>query len=713
MPVTSHEKPATIKIKIMRILQILPELNVGGVETGTVDFAKYLVRQGHHSVVVSNGGVLVEELIKSGSKHYPLPVHKKSLITMLRSIRALRDIIREEKIDIVHARSRVPAWIAFFACRGTRSEFLTTCHGFYSNHPMSRIMNWSKLLIVPSQVLGRYLVETFKVPPESIRVVPRSVDLDKFHVFKNESKGKSHFVIGIIGRLTPLKGHAFFLKAMVKVVRSMPYVKIWVIGDAPAGKEGYRQELEILARHLGLSEHVEFLGHRRDIPELLSQMDVLVLSSVQPESFGRAVLEAQASGVPVVATKIGGVLEIIEHEKTGLLVLPEDVEAMGDAVLSLLHDRKFARAMAEEALLRVRRNFTLESMAEKTLAVYRELLESLNILVIKLSSLGDVILITPTLKALRRKFPRAQIVCLIGEESRIVLQSCPYVDQLIVLDVKNKEKGWLALWKFAGKLRRYKFDKIIDLQNNRRSHLLAGLSFPRESYGFDNGKWGFFLTHKIKDAKKSLSPLEHQFQILKMLDMAYPKDDSLELWPLEKSRKDVSQLMEEQWLAHGVNIVGINLSASQRWGTKNWPLEHTARLCDALAAQGIRVIVTGMEQDRETARQLLTMTRTKPENFVGKTDIMQLAVLIKQCRVYITPDSAPMHIAAAMGVPFIALFGPTSSKRHVPPAKNYMVLERNLKCAPCYRATCRVKTHACLHEISPEEVVKNVLQFLK
>src|SRR3989338_8541264 len=114
----------------MKILQILPELNVGGVETGTVDLAKYLVDHGHRSVVVSSGGELVPELEAAGTKHYKLPVHKKSLWTALKCVKALRAIIIEEKADIVHARSRVPAWIAYFACRGTQAAFITTCHGY-------------------------------------------------------------------------------------------------------------------------------------------------------------------------------------------------------------------------------------------------------------------------------------------------------------------------------------------------------------------------------------------------------------------------------------------------------------------------------------------------------------------------------------------------------------------------------------------------------
>ena len=176
----------------MRILQILPELNVGGVETGTVDLAKYLLAQGHYPVVVSNGGLLVAELDKAGIKHFVLSAHKKSLWTVLKSVKALRKIILDEKIDIVHARSRVPAWIAYFACRRTPACWITTCHGYYASHLFSRVMGWPKLVIVPSEVIGRHMIEDFRVAPDNIRRIPRSVDINKFNVVREENQGGPH-----------------------------------------------------------------------------------------------------------------------------------------------------------------------------------------------------------------------------------------------------------------------------------------------------------------------------------------------------------------------------------------------------------------------------------------------------------------------------------------------------------------------------------------
>jgi lipopolysaccharide heptosyltransferase II len=695
----------------MNILQILPELNVGGVETGTVDFARYLVKQNHHSVVVSNGGALVDTLEKSGTKHYALPVHKKSIVSVVSLVKKVRRIIEKEDIDIVHARSRVPAWIAYFACRKTKASFITTCHGYYKNRVFSQIMGWSKLVIVPSEVIGRHMIDDFKVSSSSIRCIPRSVNLERFRPpSKKKRTSEARCTIAIVGRITPLKGHLYFIKAMAKVVRTIPYAKIWIIGNVPPKKESYRHELEVLVKRLGLSKNVEFLGTRKDVPELLSQCDVVVLSTITQEAFGRVILEAQALEVPVVATKVGGVVDIIDQEKTGLLVMPRDTEQMGTAVLRLLRDRSLAKRITVQAKKKLLENYTLERMAKSTLSVYDELLSALNILVIKISALGDVVLVTASLKAIRKKFPKARIHCLVGKESRKILQNCPHVDGIIIYDHKHKDKGLFPFLRLSHKLRKYRFDTVIDFQNNTKSHALAFFSLARESYGFRNQKLGFLLTNPVPLPKQTMPPVEHQFQILKHLGILYKGNVSLELWPSAQDKKYVARLLESEWLRDSNRIVGINLSASARWQTKNWPIEHIAQLCDLLSVENIRVVITGVEQDKPKALHLLSLTRSKPAIFVGKTDILQLAVLIKKCNVFITQDSAPMHVAAAMGTRIIALFGPTDPKNHCPPAKSIKVVKKNLDCSPCYSPFCKIMTHACMRDITPQELADLILE---
>ncbi len=696
----------------MNILQILPELNVGGVETGTLDLAKHLVKLGHKAVVVSNGGTLVKELELSGVIHYQLPVHKKSVFTFLNMISRLAEIIKKEEIDIVHARSRMPAWIAFFAARRTNRIFITTCHGYYKKHPFSYVMGWAKRVISPSNVIARHMIDAFSVPQERIRLIPRSVDLEKFNHFNPDKKRCEDFNVAIIGRITPIKGHLHFIKAMAKLARRLPQLKIWIVGDAASSKEAYKEQLQVLIRRLGLWHCTQFLGTQKDIPAILANLDLLVLPTITQEAFGRVIIEAQAMGVPVIATKVGGVVDIIEHEKTGLLVPPSDPSAIAEAALRIFKDQGFARKLAIAAYEKVKLKYNLELMVENTLKVYQEALNDFKVLVIKFSSLGDVILSTAAIKAIRQKFSgKYKITVLTGNESKEVLLSCPQIEELIVCDFKNKEKGVLGFCRLAHDLIKKNFDIVIDLQNNRRSHLLSFLSMSLNRYGYDNKKLSFLLNHRIKDDKPLLGPVTHQFRILSMLGIS-SQDAGLELWPTEEDKSYIDEFLGSQWMISKQKIVGINLNASARWDTKSWPLSHIIKLCEELCRRDIRIIVTGTQRDAAGANALSNVLKNPKFiiNACGKTTVNQLACLIKKCDAYISADSAPLHIAASVGVPFIALFGPTDPRRHLVAAKNHLLIKKDLPCSPCYKPKC--KTKLCMESISAEEVLAAVEKFL-
>ena len=696
----------------MKILQILPELNVGGVETGTLDLSKYLVRLGHKSVVVSAGGALVKELELSGAKHYVLAVNKKSIFSMFKLIPKLAKIIQDEDIDIVHARSRVPAWIAFFACRRTKAVFITTCHGYYKKHFFSAVMGWGKKVIVLSNVIARHMIEDFSVPHDRIKLVPRSVDLERFKYLDPQDKRKDVFNVGIIGRITPLKGHLHFIKAMARVAKLVPRLKIWIVGDAPASKEAYKEEIQVLVRRLGLGHCTEFLGTQRDIPGILAHLDLVVLATTTHEAFGRVVVEAQAAGVPVVATKVGGVIDIIQDNKNGLLVPPGDSKSMAEAVLRIFNDVELAQKLAQNAYLIVKERYSLELMVKNTLEVYREALSNFKVLIIKFSSLGDIILTTAALRAIREKFPSPsyKISFLVGEESKDILLRSPYIDELLVCDLKNKDRSWRGLANIGNILRKKNFDLAIDLQNNRASHILAYLSMALNRYGYENKKFSFLLNQTVKDNQPLIDPVTHQFKILKMLGIDL-LDNRLELWPSSEDLKAADDLFNAQWLSQAQKVVGINISASARWSTKTWPLEYLVCLCEELGLKDIRVVITGTTQDLALANQLVnSIKNTKIINACGKTSLNELAALIKKCNVFVSADSSPLHIASAMHTAFIALFGPTDPRRHLPPGKKCIVLSKNLNCRPCYKTKCRNKR--CMVEITPAEVLAAVEKLL-
>lgn len=693
----------------MNILQILPSLDVGGVETGTIDLARYLVRKGHKAIVISGGGRLVKELDKVGARHYTLPVGKKSLFGMIKMIRRVSDIIRNEDIDIVHVRSRVPALIAFIACRITNRIFLTTAHGYYKKHLLSTIMSWGRFVIVPSNIIAKHMVSDFSVPYERIRFIPRGVDLNAFKFRDPKTYTSKGFTIGMVSRITPLKGHAGFIKAISLLYRKIPNLKVVIVGSAP--KEKYIEDLKLLVRRLGLTRTIEFTGAQGDIPSVMQNLDCLVSATITPEAFGRAIVEAQASGVPVVSTRVGGVVDIIEDEKTGLFCNAEDHNDMADKIFRLYQDKGLRTNLATEGRRRVEESFNLDLMMTKTLAVYEEARRSMNILVIKMSAIGDCILSMPSLKSIRAKYKDAVIKVLVGMQAREVFNGCPYINDRIVCDFNGDDKGIKGLWDLSKELRRECFDIIIDLQNNKKSHILSFLSLAPLRYGYKNGKFSFLINNGIKDDAPYLDPIEHQFRILKSAGVK-PVEKKLELWPSHSDEETVDSFLQDNWFKPGQSIIGINARASSRWMSKNWPPKNIAELCDKFAKEfNIRVVLTGTKEDIDYVEKIKDLTASKPIVAAGKTTILELANLIKRCSVYITPDSAPMHIASAIGTPFIALFGPTDPLRHIAPSDNYVVLKKDLKCSPCYSPNC-LKGFRCMKDITVEEVFETAEEIL-
>jgi len=569
-------------------------------------------------------------------------------------------------------------------------------------------MGWGRFVIVASSVIGRHMIENFGVPRERIRFIPRGVDLDKFNFTPIEtSSNKTEYRIGIVGRITPIKGHAFFLQAIARVVRIFPKVRILIVGDAPHDKPEYKDDLKTLIQKLNIEKYVEFLGSRYDMPKIMSGLDLLVLPSVGQEAFGRVIIEAGASGVPVVATRIGGAVDIIENERTGILVKPGDIMGMVDSILKLLKNRGLAKNLASEARKKVEKEYSLLSMTDKTIKVYEDCCAKKRILVIKIGAIGDVILAVPSLRAIRNSFPGAFISVLVGSECKHALKRCPYIDDIIIYDRKGRDKGIKGLIKISGIIRRRLFGFSIDLQNNKFSHAVAWLGAVPKRFGYSNRKFGFFLNNALKHLKIGVGPVEEQFRVLKKAGInATGVSKRLELWPSKEDFVYVDNFLKGAWVREKQILVGINIGGS--WDTKRWPLKCFAKLSDMLAAKDIRVVVTASKDEEKLVKDFEAMTRSKVINAAGKTTVTQLAALIKRCKVFITGDSAPMHVASSMGTNFVALFGPTESRRHFEPTEKGTVIQKSVNCGPCYKPKC--KKYICMEKISVDEVFKAVTE---
>ncbi|HOW87189.1 MAG TPA: lipopolysaccharide heptosyltransferase II [Candidatus Omnitrophota bacterium] len=696
----------------MKVMQLLPALELGGTERGVVDLARAMKKEGHATVVVSSGGALVAELQKMGIPHYGLPVHQKSLAAFF-LVEELVKIIQRERVDIIHARSRVPAWIGWLAARKTGVPFITTCHGHYSVHLMSFVMGWGKRVIVASHAIGRRMIDEFNVPPDRIRLIPRGVDLSQFTFsFAKFEKHKGPMRIVHIGRFSPAKGQVEFLKAVHLLRSRLPHFEVWIVGSEGRGKHRYTDLMKKTVHQFGLESCVKILPPTRDVAGLLAQADLLVLSSLIPEPFGRVIIEAGAVGTPVAATWLGGVPDIIDHNENGLLFPPKNIPAMAEAMYELLTDREKAKNFAVKLRKKVEEKFNLEQMVRKTIEVYQEVRKRRKILVIKLGAMGDLILVVPSLRMLRERFPDASITLLVDRKLAPIVSACPYLNDMILVD-RKKLSNLFYLLKTARRVRREGFDISVDLHNNKWTHLLAYLGGVIQRFGFSRGKWGFLLNRPDRTFEVGDSPIRHQFRVLSKAGVI-KFDDALELWPkpadLEKAKEAITTLEPKEH----TKIVGFVMGSSPNWPSKRWPADHFVNLAKRLLEKyDARIVLIGSPQEADLAKPFYSFKSGAVLDLTGKTALEELPAFFKQFHLVVTGDTAPLHVAAAMNIPTVALFGPTDAKRHVPPGKRLDVLSHHLPCQPCYSGTCKIKeTQACLTHISVEEVFEHCQRML-
>ena len=366
----------------MKVLQILPEMQAGGVERGTLELAGHLVREGHEALVVSNGGRLVSALEECGARHRSLPVHRKHPASLLQ-VWPLRRLLEAEQPDILHLRSRVPGWIAWLAWRGMdpakRPRLVSTVHGFYSVSRYSAVMTRGERVIAVSESIRRYILDSYPATdPARIRVVPRGIQparypagfvpaaawLDAWRREHPQLAGKRLLLLP--GRITRLKGHEEFLEMIAALRAEGLAVHGLVAGDTHPRKRAYLKELHQRVEHLGLQQDVTFLGHRTDLRECMAVCDIVCALSRQPEAFGRTVLEALALGKPVAGIRCGGVGELLDPLFPAGAIAPGEPGAVVKTVRALLAHSPRPAPVGEP--------YTLDAMCRATLGVYQELL---------------------------------------------------------------------------------------------------------------------------------------------------------------------------------------------------------------------------------------------------------------------------------------------------------------------------------------------------
>lgn len=366
----------------MKVIQILPELNAGGVERGTLEVGKFLVEHGHESIVISNGGRLVEQLEAEGSRHITLPVHKKHL-SSLKQVKVLRQLFEGERTDILHLRSRLPAWLAWLAWRkmdpATRPRLVTTVHGFYSTNAYSAIMTKGERVICVSNSVKAYVLKNYpKVPNERLTVIHRGVDPQEFPYGYQPSAEwtaqwradypqlKSKYIISLPGRITRWKGQLDFVKVIAELKKKDLPIHGLIVGEPHPKKLEFLDEVKNAIHSADLENDITLVGHRSDLREIMAVSDVVVSCSTDPEAFGRVTLEALSIGKPVAGYAHGGVAEQLEA------LLPEGKIPVGDTTAMAAR----LRAWHDSPSLPSRESpFTLRRMLGKTSDIYERMIK--------------------------------------------------------------------------------------------------------------------------------------------------------------------------------------------------------------------------------------------------------------------------------------------------------------------------------------------------
>ncbi len=374
--------------KEMVILQVLPELNQGGVELGTIEIASELQKRGIENYVASAGGRMAYNLERMKVKHFTLPLKTKNIFKLYLNSWRLSKIIKEYGITIVHARSRAPAWSAYWAAKRCGVHFMTTFHGTYGLGPWgikkiyNKIMTYGERVIAISSHIKEHIIKNYGTDEQKIRQVARCVNLENFDIENTSAERMIKLLeennipedkplITLIGRLTNWKGQKLLIEALAKIKDEDFHCLL--IGD-DQGRVKYSEELRQMIEKYNMKDRYTFIRHVSDVPAAMMISEVVLSTSIEPEAFGRIAIEGQAMGRIVVASDIGGSKETVIDGVTGKLFKSGDADDLAQALLWALRlSSEEKQKIGAAAVKNVKEHFTKQIMCDKTIAVYEEL----------------------------------------------------------------------------------------------------------------------------------------------------------------------------------------------------------------------------------------------------------------------------------------------------------------------------------------------------
>ncbi len=381
----------------INVLQVIPKLGYGGAETGCYDIAHYLAEKDCGSFIATSGGELLRYVKKSKVGIFKIPVHSKNPILIFLNTLLISILIIFKKINIVHARSRAPAWSCYFACLITNRVFVTTFHGTYNfknkfKKFYNSIMLKSKLTIAGSNFIFNHINENYNEylnKKKKLRVIfrginieyfnPRNISILKLEKLKNEWQLESNkFTILMPGRLTYWKGQEKFIEALNILVEDYNFSNFQaILLGSDQGRKVYSKKLNSLVERYNLNKKIKFISHCKEMPLAYSLADVVVSASIEPEAFGRVAVESQSMGKPIIASNIGGSKETVLNKKSGFLYKHDDPRELAKNLNTVIQlNQEDLKLMGNEGRKNVTKKFDVESMCDSNLREYKKLLNN-------------------------------------------------------------------------------------------------------------------------------------------------------------------------------------------------------------------------------------------------------------------------------------------------------------------------------------------------
>lgn len=698
-----------------------------------------------------------------------------------RSIFLMSRLVRKERIDLIYSNSLKADILAVPVKLFTGRKLIWHIRDILPSGPIKIIFQilgrlFAEQIIVNSDFTARQFKE---LPGLSIRVkrIYNGVDTD---VFKPKQQaelkrrmGLDRFssIVGIFSMFTPWKGHRCFIEAAGLVSQELPRVGFLLVGDeiydTDSVRSGYKQELIALANKKASQDNFIFTGYQDNIADWVNLCDIVVSTSLEPEPFGRTAIEAMACAKPVIAPENGGFLETVEPGKTGFLFRPGDYQCLAKQIVYLLNNRNICLEMGGLGLQTVKKQFGSRT---SVLDIENEILSALffkgrrhlpdleylrriilrwvnkifgrfvciflkkisflenkkkierikKVIFLKLAGMGDGVLVLPSIKLFKEKFPDVHICVLATKELEGIFSGKDFIDEIIIYDLYGKDSGIFGFLKLICKICKKRFDCSVDFEQHLYlTTILTYLSRVPKRVGF------FHPLHR-RDYLLS-DPVEFNDQkhmadtFLDLIRIFVPQADIKQLERItvtEQDRKYAGDLLKGLRLNDKYLIVGIHPGTSRRARTRRWQEEKFAHLADRLISDlDAKIVFTGSSLDRGSIEKIIKVMKAGARNLAGRTNLKQMAALLENFDLFISSDTGPLHLSAAMGTVTIGLYGPNTPLRYAPFGDKHLALYARQSCSPCINIHLgEIKDclePVCMKNLSVDEVYLKVSEKIR